>query len=137
MEEKKKEYYWHFFTSMIFLILISFATFLFYKIDKISTSVSIFDFFLMGLAVFRIVRLVNQDLIFDFARDYFDKYKTGARYSISQLINCPWCVGIWSAFFIGFLYFLNPFTWFFIFILALAGAGTIIYIIINFIWNKL
>ncbi len=134
MENKKIKtenlYFWHFLTGVIYISLVAWIIF-FLNANEMISKVSTFDFVLMSLAVFRLIRLVVNDTILDFVRDYFGKFEYDLGKSIFQLITCPWCVGIWAALFIGFIYFLTPLAWFFILILALAGVSSILQIISN------
>jgi len=124
MNSKKEKYLWHFLTSTLYIFLLLLSILFFYIKGKIPTEISVFDFLILGLATFRLTYLFVNDAVMDFLRDYFGKFERGVGKSISELITCPWCVGIWIALLVGFLYFLSPLAWFFFFILALAGLGT-------------
>lgn len=90
-----------------------------------------FDFVLLCLATFRAIRLVAYDKIFLFVRDYFEKSERGFKRAVFNLLQCPWCVGIWAALGLTFGYFVFPVAWYFILLLALAGVGSFIQILIN------
>ena len=105
-------------------------------------SVPPFDALLMAFATFRITRLVVYDKITRWFRELFVKrrvyekdgsswveiipYGRGFRHTIYDLLQCPWCIGIWSALIVVFFYFVFPWAWSVIFFLALAGAGTLL-----------
>jgi hypothetical protein len=125
MENKTGLYGWHILVGTVFIALLVSAVY-FLNAHGLIRNVSVFDFVLMSLAVFRLERLIVSDMIFDFVRDSIDKIHGGFGLTIGQLVHCPWCVGIWMSLFIGFIYFLTPLSWFFILILALAGTGTIL-----------
>jgi hypothetical protein len=129
----QKEYFWHFFTSIIFIILVIAAIIYLNNLNRLNIPISFFDFVVLSLAVFRLVRLFTYDKVMDFIRDYLDKYEKGFGKSLSELIHCPWCTGIWISLFTTFIYFLSPLSWFFIFILAIAGTGSIIQIILIYL----
>lgn len=97
---------------------------------KLSHKISLFDFFLLAMAVFRLTRLFVYDSVTEGIREYFGRFSSGPRKELSMLINCPWCTGIWMALIILFLYFVHPLFWYFIMILALAGMGSYLQIII-------
>ncbi len=112
-------------------------------------SVPLFDFFLMAGAAFRITRLVVYDKITRFFREWFVIKKThtrpdgvwvelieferGVRRTIHDLLGCPWCVGVWSALVVVFVYFVFDWGWLAILFLAIAGAGSVFQIVSNMI----
>ena len=110
-------------------------------------SVPPFDALLMALATFRITRLIVYDKITRWFRELFadsrefteggvtyveiKPFSSGFRHTIHDLLECPWCIGIWSALVVVFFYFIYPWAWSVIFFLALAGAGSLIQIWAN------
>lgn len=112
------------------------------------SEIKIFDFILIVLASFRTTRLFVYDKVMEFFRDLFMKvekidvlesevvihkknFSYGIRRTVRDLLYCPWCTNVWVSLFIIFFYFLSPLSWFFIFALAVSGAGTFIQIITN------
>jgi hypothetical protein len=101
----------------------------------------------MAFAAFRITRLIVYDKIARWFRELFADtreyekdgvawievrpYGSGLRHTIHDLLQCPWCIGFWSALIIAFCYFIFPWAWFVIFFLALAGAGSILQVAAN------
>ena len=115
-------------------------------------SIPLSDFLLITLATFRLTRLFVYDKITLWLRDLFiEKIETstegvifvervgfvnGPRRTISDLLNCPWCISVWFALLITFFYFLSPLAWFFILVLALSGVGALLQLTANLIgWN--
>lgn len=95
-------------------------------------SVSIWDAFLMTLATFRLTRLVVYDSITKWFRNLFaDAREFTFLGTIKTLVNCPWCIGLWFAVIVAAAYFTAPFAWFFIFVLALGGAATVMQLTAN------
>ena len=110
-------------------------------------SVPPFDALIMSFAAFRITRLVVYDKITRWFRELFAETRTvekdgvnyveirtlpnGFRHTIYDLLNCPWCIGIWSALIVVFCYFVFAWAWSVIFFLALAGAASLIQVIAN------
>lgn len=99
--------------------------------------VGVGDFFLMALAIFRLVRLVSYDVIFKSVRDTLAKGKPGTFVAtLSALVACPWCSGLWFAFFVVFFYYASPVAWPVILVLALAGVASLFQIAANLIgWH--
>jgi hypothetical protein len=52
------------------------------------------EFVIDTLAAARIVRLVTEDTITEPARAWIDEH---APEKLSDLVTCPWCMGVWVA----------------------------------------
>ena len=50
----------------------------------------------------------------------------GIRRTILELLDCPWCTGVWISLFVVFFYFYTPYFWFPLFVLAVSGLATFI-----------
>ncbi len=140
---------WNIFFSILF------AFFLFCSLVLVAAKyqgfpryVPIFDIVLMVLAVQRLTRLLVYDKItrwfremFVFKRELYAEdgsrwielipYGRGLRHTIHDLLQCPWCIGVWASLLIVFCYFMFPWAWYVIFMLAVAGAGSFLQVIIN------
>lgn len=99
---------------------------------------------LMGLASFRLTRLIVFDKITEFIRaPFFNEIEqeneqgekeiylvpksAGLKGWIGELLSCYWCTGIWASLFIGGLhYFSTPAGEFLIVILAVAAIASFI-----------
>lgn len=115
---------------------------------------TVFDFFILVLAVFRLTRLFVYDGIMQYVRDFclIQEHVTdavtgkekiicreptvGIRKVIADLLKCPWCVGVWLSAVVIVLYITVPLSHLLIFILAVAGFATFIQITINAIGWK-
>lgn len=96
------------------------------------------DVSVMGIATFRLARLISDDKIFTFVRLWFYDAREedgrtmyvmpprGPRRTIAELIDCMWCVGVWAALVVGVAYMIHPLGQFFVFLLALAGIGSLL-----------
>jgi Protein of unknown function (DUF1360) len=92
------------------------------------------DMVIMSLAIFRLIRLASYDVITKFIRDAVGKAKPDSFLgTFSQLLNCPWCTGLWFSFFVVFGYYLSPLSWPIILILALAGIASFIQVLSNLV----
>ncbi len=115
-------------------------------------SVPPFDAILIALAAFRITRLVVYDKITRWFRELFadvrtvttpegkmveiHKHGTGIRHTISDLLDCPWCISFWSSLILVFCYFVFDWAWSVIFFLAIAGVGSLVQLWANVIGWK-
>ncbi|MBP6860352.1 MAG: DUF1360 domain-containing protein [Candidatus Pacebacteria bacterium] len=95
------------------------------------------DFILMSLAIFRLTRLVTYDHITDFVRDWLKSHdETTFWGTLGKLMACPWCTGLWFAFFVPFFYMWQPLAWFVVLVLALAALATFMQILANWVgWS--
>jgi hypothetical protein len=98
---------------------------------------SIIDFFLLSLAVWRLTRLFTYDAITQFIRDWFIGARPSSlRGTLHTLLNCPWCTGLWFAYFTLFFYLATPFAWPVILVLALAAVGSFLQVVSNLVgWS--
>ena len=53
------------------------------------------------------------------------------RHTLSALLNCPWCTGLWFSFVVVFAYFATVYSWPFILVLALGAVASLMQIIAN------
>jgi hypothetical protein len=127
--------------NILFMLFFVLLTYVGYEIVLTSGHlplwISPWDMFILALATLRLTRLVVYDSIMLWFRDLFEP---AAPYSflatIRTLVNCPWCTGLWFALVVSVVFFAWPQLWFFIFILALGGAATMLQIATNWLgWN--
>lgn len=146
MEQNLKKYREDRFWNAVFIVaFVLFAWAGYVCLDRRSllpSEIGVFDFFVLMLAIFRIIRLVCYDAILSFFRDWFQGetvvqfiegeerkivFETSRRAwkrTVSTLLGCPWCTGIWVALFSVFIFFAYPGLWVFFLILALSGLAS-------------
>jgi hypothetical protein len=144
-----------FLLAIIFLAGMSGVSFWYFHSNaRPLTDLSIFEFFILVLAVFRLTRLFVYDGIMQYVRDLClikeqvtdpltnkekiicHKPTVGLRKVLSDLLACPWCVGVWLSAIVIIVYTVFPLTHLIIFVLAVAGLATFVQITINAIgWN--
>lgn len=95
------------------------------------------DFVLLALAVWRLTRLFTYDAITRFIRDWFaDARPATFRGTLFTLLSCPWCTGLWFAYFTLFFYLATPYAWPVILFLALAAVGSFLQVVANLVgWS--
>jgi hypothetical protein len=137
-------------TIVTFIILVTCAGILFQTLQGyVPTYIEPYDLIILILASFRLIRLFTYDQIMRVVRDWFvnkrqfvdpetgkvmierSKPTHGPKRALSDLFGCPWCMGMWVSFFVVVLYFAFPPARFLGLILALAGAGSALQIIMN------
>lgn len=139
---RDKQNFWNFIFSVIFAVLLFIMTFKlawWHRGNFIMPKISLGDFLLMSLAVFRLIRLFSYDKITQFARDIFldieydskgeivsrIKPAPGFRRTVVELLDCPWCTGVWVTLFVAFFYLWTPVSHFAVMVLAVAGVATL------------
>jgi hypothetical protein len=144
MEPKNDQNFWNFVFAVLFIILFVFSLGELKAIHgSIPRSIPLFDLILVMLAVFRLSRLFVYDKITQFIRDLFVQkrfieardgsmlvektpYKNGPARTVSDLFNCPWCIGVWAAPAVLFFYFMASWAWYVILALAISGVAAFI-----------
>jgi hypothetical protein len=127
---KRDQYFWHFIYSVLFIVLVGLALSYLKENGAWPRKIPTFDFILLSLATFRLIRLFTYDLVTNFIRDHFKQYEGGPGRVMWHLLDCPWCSGVWFALAVTFFYFATPLAWYPILILAVAGVATFIQITI-------
>jgi hypothetical protein len=148
VRRKEDQNFWNFILSIFFLLVLVVVLYAMKGIrGGYLVSVPPFDALLMAFATFRITRLIVYDKITRWFRELFVKrrvyeeggkkwvevtpYERGFFHTISDLLQCPWCIGFWSALVVVFFYFVFAWAWTVIFFLALAGASTLLQLYAN------
>lgn len=147
-------YFWNIVATIIFIaLLIKINIFAGDQLMYVFTRISPFHFVIISFAIFRLTRLLVADHITQWLRDLCmktvnvkdpltgalfvrcEKPIKGIRRLISDLLGCPWCVGVWVAFATLVLYYLAAvgvfsLGWMIILIFAFAGAGELVYAVV-------
>jgi len=128
---------WNTAFGVFFLVIVLMGADWLYGTGRFAPYIPLGDFLLIALATFRLIRLVSYDIITAFIRDFLGTYEKGTFLRpLGSLINCPWCSGLWFAFFVTFFYFASPFAWFVILILAIAGVASMFQLTANLLgWS--
>lgn len=133
-EVVEEQHIWNFLYSVAFLVFVALLIQVLYKkLGGLPTSIPFFDAVLITLATFRLIRLFVYDRITKWFRDLFVGFSKGPLKTMSDLLGCPWCIGVWAGVVVSFFYFLSPMAWFFIFVLAVAGVATLLQLLSNMI----
>ncbi len=139
--------FWNFWLLVFSAVLLVAEIWILAVLDKIPTSIGVFDCILIALASFRLTRLFVYDAIMHFLRDLFltrevlyvegqvrvmrEKHPDGLRRAISDLFSCPWCTGLQVAMLVVFFYYLSPLSWIVILMFAVGGVATLVQLAAN------
>lgn len=152
IEPRNNQAFWYFAYVVFFVAVIIVSAIILVRVnDGLPSGIGGFDFILITLATFRLTRLFVYDKVSKFFRDWFldetdlidtesgevlvvrTKPTDGPRRTAIELLECPWCVGVWFAVLVAFFYYLTPNAWYFILILAVAGVSSVVQIFANMI----
>jgi Protein of unknown function (DUF1360) len=138
IDQQREEYFWNGIAFLIFAALCVISVALISVLGSVDIeSLGFFDLAVLGLATFRLVHLVTYDKILDFARSaVMDREGTrlkiadrGWRRMLCELLACIWCTGMWSGLMLVTIYVLGSLGRFAIFVLAVAGLGSLLQIV--------
>ncbi len=129
--------FWHVFFGIFFLALVFGGVIWLSDVGRLRAFIPLGDFLLISLAVFRLTRLVCYDVITEFIREWLAKHEQGTFFgTMSALVHCPWCTGLWFSFFVAFSYFATPLAWPVILVLAVASVATTLQLAANLLgWS--
>lgn len=124
--------------SVFFLALIALSYVYLYDAGRLVTKIPWTDLILLSLATFRLVRLFTYDHITAFLREWVRTSKEGTFLgTVRDLLNCPWCTGVWFAFlaYVGYAVSRDA-VMPIILILAIAGLASFFQVFTNLVgWN--
>jgi hypothetical protein len=128
---------WSILLSLFFAVLLAFGIAYLSMTGAFYRNIGAGDVILMSLAVWRLTRLFTYDAITKFIRDWFvDARPETLRGTLFMLLTCPWCTGLWFGATVVFFYFLTPYAWPVMLILAIAALGSFFQIIANYVgWS--
>jgi len=125
--------------AMLGFIALFFAAFIWvvrsYNVGEL-ISLGWFDLIVIALAAQRLTRLVTNDKISAFVREYFQdpdgdggfaKPEKGFRRLMCEFIECVWCTSIWAALFSLVFYLFGPIGKFGVLLLAISAIAMIGY----------
>ena len=143
------QYFWNFVFSIFFVILVVMGAIILETEARIPlTDLQLVDYVLITLATWRLTRLFVYDAVTKFFREQFwdakkvgrghrlEKPKTGPRRTLADLLDCPWCFGVWAGATVTFFYLLTPYAIFPVIILALSGVATFLQLLANLVGNR-
>lgn len=144
------QYFWNVIFSFFFVGLVVMGIIILQTEAHIPyEDISAFDMLLISLASMRMMRLFMYDSVTKFFREQFYDAKVtktgkvtlykpmrGPRRTITDLMSCPWCFGVWTSATVLFFYLLTPLAYFPILILAISAVATMLQKFSSFIDPK-
>jgi hypothetical protein len=138
MNERKHQA-WNFWSAFVFFGLVVLTGYMLREKGIDIREMSFRDAVVIVLASFRMTRILVFEKIFKYFRDMVrkkqDYYLVG---TISAIITCPWCMGVWITLVIVIFYYLVPFGNLLAYVLALAGIATMVILLSNLLhmWTE-
>lgn len=127
-----KSAFWNIVFALFFAAVLLKGVFWLSEDGHLLRDIPVGDYILMALATFRLVRLFCYDSITKFMRDAVVHPKHDSFLgTLHSLLSCPWCAGLWFAFFVVFGYYATPLAWPVLLILSIAGVGSLIQVFAN------
>lgn len=141
IEKTTNQNYWNFAYTVVFLAAVIALVCILANTKGLPRSINIFDFFILVFATFRIIRLFVYDKITKWFRDLFlnvapdgktlIKPLRGPRLTMYELLDCPWCLGVWAGTVAVLSYYLFSWSWIILLIFAVSGVASFIQITAN------
>ena len=137
MMNERKHQAWNFWSAFVFFGMVVLVGFLLKKKEIDIKEMSLKDAVVVILASYRMTRILVFEKIFKYFRDVLKKrenlYVLG---TLSSIITCPWCAGVWVTMVIIVFYYLVPFGDLLVYVLALAGIASIVILYSNMLHMK-
>lgn len=144
------QYLWNIVFMLFFMTLLAMGIIILDTEGRMSyADITMFDVVLISLASFRMIRLFVYDAMTKFFREQFYDAKVtkagkvtlykplkGPRRTLCDLMNCPWCFGVWASAIVIFFYLLTPLAFFPVLLLAISAIATWLQLFTNMIGWK-
>ena len=139
MINERKHQAWNFWSAFAFFGLVALMGFLLERMDVDIREITLKEAVVIILASYRMTRILVFEKIFKYLRDVLkrreDYYLIG---TLSSIITCPWCLGVWVTLFIIVFYYLVPYGDLLAYVLALAGIASLVILFSNLLhmWTE-
>ena len=139
MINERKHQAWNFWSAFAFFGLVALMGFLLERKDVDIREITLKEAVVIILASYRMTRILVFEKIFKYLRDVLkrreDYYLIG---TLSSIITCPWCLGVWVTLFIIVFYYLVPYGDLLAYVLALAGIASLVILFSNLLhmWTE-
>jgi len=132
MRSERKHQAWNFWSAFFFFGMILLVGYLLEQKGVDIREMTFKEALVIILASYRMTRILVFEKIFKYLRDVLKKrenlYVIG---TLSSIITCPWCAGVWVTLTIVVFYFLVPYGVVLVYVLALAGLASMVILLSN------
>jgi len=139
MRSERKHQAWNFWSAFFFFGVVVLVGYLLRQKGINLENISFKEALVIVLASYRMTRILVFEKIFKYLRDVFkrreDLYLIG---TLSSIITCPWCAGVWVTLLIFVFYYLVPFGVVLVYVLALSGVASMVILLSNLLhmWTE-
>lgn len=139
MRSERKHQAWNFWSAFFFFGAVVLVGYLLKHKRIYLEDINFKEATVIVLASYRMTRILVFEKIFKYFRDVLkrreDLYLIG---TLSSIITCPWCAGVWVTLIIVVFYYLVPFGVVLVYVLALSGVASMIILISNLLhmWTE-
>ncbi len=147
---RDEQSWWNFLFTLLYMALLAGGAWLLWAAGRMPVGITFFDAALITLASFRLTRLFVYDKVTGFFRDWFldigvgtgesgelvlvrERPVRGPRRTLTELVGCPWCLGLWLTTVVVFAFYATPYAWLPILVFALAGVVSLLQLLANFL----
>ena len=136
MNERKHQS-WNFWSAFFFFGMVVLVGYFLEKRGVKIEEITLKETIVIILASYRMTRILVFEKIFKYFRDSLKKrdnlYLVG---TLSSIITCPWCTGVWVTLVMVVFYFLVPYGVLLAYVLAMAGIVSIVILYSNMLHMK-
>ena len=135
----RKHQAWNFWSAFVFFGLVFLVGYLLELHGDDIREITLKESAIIILASYRMTRILVFEKIFKYLRDVLKKreglYVIG---TLSSIITCPWCMGVWVTLIIIIFYYLVPYGALLVYVLALAGLASLVILFSNLLhmWTE-
>jgi hypothetical protein len=133
-KSERKHQAWNFWSAFVFFALVVLVGYLLDRQGIRIERIGIRDALVIILASFRMTRIIVFEKIFKYLRDVLrrgeDLLVVG---TLSNIITCPWCSGVWVTLIIIVFYYLVPYGMLLCYVLALSGVVSLVILYSNMV----
>lgn len=131
MNERKHQA-WNFWSVFVFFGAVGLVGYLLERQDIMIQDLKFKEALVIILASYRMTRILVFEKIFKYFRNILKKredlYVIG---TLSSIVTCPWCAGVWVTLIIVVFYYLVPYGVLLVYVLALAGLASMVILVSN------
>jgi hypothetical protein len=129
---ERKHQAWNFWSAFVFFGMVVLMGYLLERKGIRIDEIGIREALVIILASYRMTRIIVFEKIFKYLRDVLKRrenlYVTG---TLSNIITCPWCAGVWVTLIIIIFYYLVPYGILLCYVLALSGIASLLILYSN------
>ena len=137
MKNERKHQAWNFWSAFFFFGMVVLVGYMLDKKGVEIEEITLKEAIVIILASYRMTRILVFEKIFKYFRGVLKRreklYVIG---TISSIITCPWCAGVWVTLAMVVFYYLVPYGMLLAYVLALAGIASIVILYSNMMHMK-